>query len=67
MKNHIEINILLEKFGKESHLCLFCGTGWRASEIWFYATVVGLLLLLLLMMLLLFGVVWCYLVSYCGD
>lgn len=44
MRPYTEIQKMWEglKINSENHLAFYCGTGWRASEVWFYAQAMGL-------------------------
>jgi len=44
MRPYTEIQKMWEglKIDPENHLAFYCGTGWRASEVWFYAQAMGL-------------------------
>lgn len=44
MRPYTEIQKMWEelKINPKNHLAFYCGTGWRASEVWFYAQAMGL-------------------------
>ena len=44
MRPYTEIQKIWEelKIDSNNHLAFYCGTGWRASEVWFYAQAMGL-------------------------
>ena len=44
MKPYTEIQKMWKelKINTKNHLAFYCGTGWRASEVWFYAQAMGL-------------------------